>query len=389
MVFVCSTCHELLVCGVCLSSTCHVLFLPCTAHKQKARDLAKLELQLLTRRQQVCSKEKSQAAEQCQPASSGSSSQMLRTAKRGEWWERPAAGFEYCWSRTWADPPRILRTFPGHYIASRKEKQIYSSSGRQSSPRVETLASCQSEPNDIMRANSTNSSYFSCAPHCRLKAHSEKVLCKDGFYFDKALCFNKATRGASEGEDGGGARLAGSCSPAAGAGSALARGKRCRRPLKRRIPCLDPSCAPRWEHRGLGRPGKGGARGLLTICYAEPSCPVAWSTLNFTPMSAVAGLLCTCAGKHKGDRSLKTHPVSLARGKMHAVPCGCLNLPCFSLFLLGSMFGMCIYLARLDWCGAEGKIRQPRAVETRSVSMSSSTHTVSASCKSPWDFSYT
>lgn len=88
---------------------------------------------------------------------------------------------------------------------------------------METPASCQSEPSEMMRANSANSRiYFSCAPPRRLKAHPEKVLFKDRFYFNKALGFNHAMRGVCEGEDGGGARLAGSCSPAAGAGSAPA-----------------------------------------------------------------------------------------------------------------------------------------------------------------------
>lgn len=208
---------------------------------------------------------------------------------------------------------------------------------------------------------------------------------KDRFYFDKALCFHKAPRGVSEGEDGGGARLAGSCSPAAGAASALGPGEAMSGSPK------EESSLPRsFLRTALGTPrlGPSAEEGCPRLAR-DPLCrafmPRCVYPQFYPHVCCCWASRCTCAGKHKGDSSLNAHPVSLARGKVRTVRCGCLNLPCFSLFLLGSVFGcqVCIYLVRLDWYGAEGKTRQSRVVETRSASMNPSTHTVSASCKSP------
>lgn len=107
---------------------------------------------------------------------------------------------------------------------------------------MEPLASCQREPNHIMRANSSS---FSCAPHCRLKAHSQKVLSKDRFYFAVALCSKHASA----------VSVRGKMEAAQGPLGAVVL--RCRGPLRRRIPRSDPSRPARREHRGLGRPGKG------------------------------------------------------------------------------------------------------------------------------------
>ncbi|CAN8196669.1 unnamed protein product [Coccothraustes coccothraustes] len=52
-----------------------------------------------------------------------------------------------------------------------------------------------------------------------------------------------------------------------------------------------------------------------------------------------------------------------APGTPRLALCGEQGYPRPCSFLLGSLFGcqVCIYLAHLDWCGAEGKTRQPRA----------------------------
>lgn len=242
---------------------------------------------------------------------------------------------------------------------------------------METLACCQSEPNELMRANSANSRiYFSCVPHCGLKAHPEKVLLEDRFFFGKASCFRDAARGVCEGEDGGGARLAGSCSPAA----ARSAGKRIRGPLRRRIPCLHPGC----QHRAVGWPGRMAARDPPATCSVRSlHCPGVCD-LSFTPLSA--GARCTSAGKHKGDSTLKTHPDSLA--STHTLSCCRSNQPCFSLFLQGPMCGARCAFPWLPRIGAVLKgahVGRGQQTQGRFREL----HAVRASCKSRSDLSFT
>lgn len=261
MVFVC-------VCTYYPCSACRELFVSCTPHKQKPRyRYMKFSKAWTTasHRQHVYSKEKSQAVEQCQAASSGSSSQILRTVKGGQWWESPADGL-----LSIAEPGDELthRVFWGY------SQDTTSPPGKKSSftAPLGDRAVRERRLRPSAKMNPTRSCglirLFEELFQLRASLQAQSTLWESFVQehdLNKRPCFINATRGVREGEDGGGARLAGSCSPEEGAGQRLGPAG------KRRIPEFPASILPSLKLRLSGNE-RAWPRSALCGAFTAPAC---------------------------------------------------------------------------------------------------------------------
>lgn len=283
------------VCVCCVHTAHAVPLVSCSCHVQHINkrpgtdiwDLAKLELQLRTHRQQVCSKEKSQAAEQCRAASPGSSSQILRNKGSGASGGRgqqlgllnvAEAGAELTHHVFWGHSQDTTSP-PG------KKSRFTAPLGDRAAREWRLWPPAKVNP-------MTSWGLIRAISAARLTAGSKLTLrkfCSRTGFISLWRCVSTTqpavlARGKMEAAQGS----LGAVVLRRARAAPWHRGKRRRDPLKR-IACLDPSCAARWEHRGLGRPGQRGARGPLTICSVRSLHCTGACNLNFTPLSAVAG----------------------------------------------------------------------------------------------------